>query len=150
MSQSAIELFTILQATKADKKAILRFYKQQHYSARFIGLDHCYFIKHQNIIIACVIVSKLTQDNPQYLMHALFVDKEFRQQSLASQLIQHVTSKHSPLICFAKQALSKLYLINNMRAICDTQAQSSLSTALQLRFNSYKNKEPSLTVFALP
>lgn len=150
MTVSTTNQFTIELATKANKKAILRFYKQQRYSARFIGLDYCYIIQHHKVIIASVIVSKLTQDNPQYLMHALVVTQEFRQKSLASYLIQHVAAIHQPIVCFAKQELASLYLKNNMRKLCDKQIETQLGSTLKPRFNTYKQKESTLTAFTLP
>ena len=56
MTNRSLNLYPIL-ANKADKKSILRFYKDNHYSARFIGYDSCYLIKENDNIIASVIIS---------------------------------------------------------------------------------------------
>lgn len=66
MTQTSLNSGVIV-AKKNDKKSILRFYKENHYPARFIGFDHCYLIKVDDNIIASVIISqgnKLQQVNP--------------------------------------------------------------------------------------
>ncbi|GHE98014.1 GNAT family N-acetyltransferase [Thalassotalea profundi] len=134
----------IITAGKNDKKRILNFYKQQHYSARFLGLDHTYFIKEGELIIACVIVSYITKNNPQGFLHALVVDKKYMGRKLASKLIHHCIRQHPILICFAGQSLTPLYLKNKF-----TKGNiNTLSNELLLRFNVYFNKDKQLVIFS--
>ena len=96
----------IVRADKTDKKAIQGFYKQQHYSAGFIGYDRTYLIKQQQQIIASVILSRITVDNPHELLHALVVDKVFQHQGLASRLLRYVKQNHATFSCFANAKLA--------------------------------------------
>lgn len=65
MTNNSVSLCPVL-AKRSDKKSILRFYKENNYSARFIGFDSCYLIKAQDKIIASVIISKgnVQQESP--------------------------------------------------------------------------------------
>jgi GNAT superfamily N-acetyltransferase len=137
----------ITKAEKSDKKAILRFYKYQHYSASFIGYDHCYFIRHNQTIIAAMIVSKIALQHRHYFLHALVVDKQFQHQGLATQLLQHAIIQHQPLICFADESLSAFYTQNHMLKLTDIQKTENLPEHLLLRYKVYQNKQSQLKVF---
>jgi GNAT superfamily N-acetyltransferase len=137
----------IIKATKSDKKAILRFYNSQHYSARFIGYDHCYFMKDDQIIVAAMIVSKIAHQHRHYFLHALVVAEQFQKQGVASQLIQAALKLHQPLICFADESLSALYTQNNWVKLTDEQIYFNVPEHLLLRFKAYQNKQSQLKVF---
>ncbi len=77
----------ISSANKADKKSLMRFYKQQRYSASLLGFDHIYIIRDMQEIIGAVILSALKKDNNQLFLHALVIKKEYRQQKLATQKV---------------------------------------------------------------
>lgn len=153
---------------KADKKAILRFYKDNHYSARFIGFDDCYLIKVDNNIIASVIISQgnksqqidttsevtsidttqdLIQDKPQYLLHALLVAPDYQKQGYAVQLLKYAIMHHQPLICFAHASLNRLYLKNGFILIADNLLSKCLSPALYNRFLLYSKHKHELKAF---
>lgn len=136
-------MLSITTASKTDKKDILRFYKQQHYSARFLGFDHCYVIKSNQQIIASVIVSMITQNNNQAFLHALVVDTNYRHQHLASMLLQHCIRQHLELVCFAQLSLAPLYINNGF-----VQAKiNSLTPELQQRYQRYLAKNSDLLPF---
>ncbi|MDG1752288.1 MAG: GNAT family N-acetyltransferase [Thalassotalea sp.] len=137
----------IVKAEKSDKKAILRFYKAQHYSASFIGYDHCYFLRDKQTIIAAMIVSKIALQHHHYFLHALVVDKQYQQQGIATKLLQLALQKHQPLICFANESLSAFYTKSNMVKLTNSQMTKSLPEHLLLRFEVYRNKQPQLKVF---
>lgn len=134
---------TITKANKSDKKEILRFYKQQHYSARFLGFDQAYYIKKNEAIIACVITSKITEYNHQTFLHALVIDKDYFHQKLASRLLKYCVRQHPTLICFADISLAPLYLQNGFVPT----STKNLSEILQQRFNSYSFKNKQLQAF---
>lgn len=135
--------FKFALAEKSEKKDIKRFYRQQHYSARFIGLDSCYLIKLDNKIIASVIHSQLFSTNEQNLLHALVVDKDHRQQKLASQLISYSCSQHPLTVCFADISLSTLYLGVGFKIA----PLNVLSANLAPRYLRYQQTSPGLTIF---
>ncbi len=137
----------ICLADKSEKKAILRFYKAQHYSARFIGLDSCYVIKKDQHIIASVIISKIQPSNKQNLLHALVVAQAYRGQGLASHLLQYITQQSANLVCFAKAELAPLYSKHGFTALAANQANSVLSSELFKRYQKYQTKQPTLTIF---
>ncbi len=132
----------ITTAVKSDKKTLLRFYKSQRYVASFLGYDFSYFIQQDDKVVACVIVSQLSKDHPQYFMHGLVVDIKYQQKGLAAQLIKHC-QQHAPLVCFVSSKLTSLYLNNNFKiASCD-----HLTEQLSIRFNAYRKKQPELKIF---
>jgi len=136
---------SITTAIKTDKKSLMRFYKQQHYSAGLLGFDNVYVIKHEEVIIAAVIVSALEKDNPQLFLHALVVDDKFRQQGLASKLLKHIRSIHSSqeVICFASIELSKFYQKSGFE-LCQ---EKQLCPPLLSRYLQYKKTNNELLVF---
>lgn len=142
-----LQPYQIRQSEKSDKKDILRFYKAQRYSARFIGLDCCYFITIDNNIIGSVLVSQLIPTNLQFLLHALAINKSHQRQGLAKALLNHVQSKYQPLVCFANQELSPLYLTNGFKKLAHTDINDVLTEPLSIRFNRYLIKQPRLKVF---
>ena len=105
---------TIDTATKSDKKSLLRFYKQQHYSAGLLGFDHVYLIKNPQEIIGAVIISALEKNNRQLFLHGLVIKQEFRQQNLATQLLRQTLNRHinQQVICFSNEDLSDFYQKN--------------------------------------
>jgi len=137
----------ILLAQKKDKKDILRFYKSQYYGARFLGLDHTYFIKDKSRIIASVILSKILPESSYYFLHALVVDGTYRNKGIAKKLLNYVLSKHSPAICFAEPVLSSLYKHAKMLKVSDKLLMNNIPEHLSLRFNVYLKKQPSLQIF---
>ena len=134
----------IVQATKTDKKAVLRFYKSQRYSARFLGGDHCYLIKKQDVIIASVIVSTIQSNNRQCFLHALVVEKAFQHQGLASLLIQHCQTMHCPIVCFCLPQLSVLYTHYDFKLLSSKAINSLLCADLLQRFKRYQAKQSEL------
>lgn len=127
--------------TKTNKKALLRFYQHNRYSARFIGFDQAYYCtdEKQNIR-ASVIVSKISNDNSQWLLHALLTDKSYQQQGLASALIKYCQNHHQPLVCFVDEKLTTFYYTRHFKKIPSTQ----LSPALQTRYFAYLTNKPTL------
>jgi len=136
---------SITTAIKTDKKSLMRFYKQQHYSAGLLGFDNVYIIKCEEVIIAAVIVSALEQDNPQLFLHGLVVDDKFRQQGLAGRLLKHIRSIHSsqPVICFASVELSEFYHKNGFKL----SQVKQLFPPLLSRYLQYKKTNNELLVF---
>lgn len=127
--------FVIETADKSDKKAIQRFYKQQRYSARFLGDDVTYLVRDNQDIIASVIIS--FKDSHPFL-HALVVAECWQHQGLATKLLIEC-QKHCPrLICFCAPELSPFYTKNGFAVV----SLIDLPEELQLRFNAYrKNHE---------
>ncbi len=137
---------TIELATKSDQKDIQRFYKQQNYSARFLGFDSCYLIRSNNRIIATVIVSQLSECHKQSLIHALVVDKNQLHQGFATLLLTYAAKHHKNLICFADNSLSMLY---NKAGFIEIN-YNVLSEQLNIRYQQYRLTKPNLLIFAKP
>jgi N-acetylglutamate synthase-like GNAT family acetyltransferase len=133
-------------ASKSDKKSLMRFYKQQSYSASLLGYDNTYVIKYSSEIIGAMILSGLEENNSQLFLHALVIKQEFRQKKLASQLVQHALFQHAnqSIICFADESLSNFYQINNFSQATDDQ----LMTPLLTRYLGYKKTNNTLLVFS--
>ncbi len=137
----------IILAEKSEKKEILRFYKNQYYSARFLGFDRCYCIKVNDEIIASVMISNIIENSEISFLHALVVGQAWQHQGLASQLIVHVTKIHPSVICFADEKLANLYTKNQMVVIEKPQFTELLPEHLMIRLKTYQNKQPQLKVF---
>lgn len=137
----------ILKAEKPDKKAILRFYKEQNYSASFIGFDKVYYIKKNQKIIASMIISKISNEHHHEFLHALVVDKHFQLQGVASKLLKFALAQHKPLICFANEALSHFYIKNSMLKLANDREPVEVPEHLLLRLKSYRKKQSQLKVF---
>jgi GNAT superfamily N-acetyltransferase len=167
MTQTSLNSGVIV-AKKNDKKSILRFYKENHYPARFIGFDHCYLIKVDDNIIASVIISqgnKLQQVNPStehdsnngylnfppnktpYLLHALLVVPSYRRLGYAEHLLSHAIINHQTLICFAQKSLRELYLNNGFIHIEDNLLSQCLPADFYSRFQQYSKNKPELRAF---
>lgn len=140
----------IYKAEKSDKKAIVRFYKAQHYSASFLGFDQVYYIKEKQQIIAAMIVSKINPQHNHHFLHALVVDKLFQQQGIASKLLQFALTYHQPLVCFANENLSSFYIKNCLLKLTNDQIAVEVPEHLLLRFESYRKKHSQLKVFISP
>jgi N-acetylglutamate synthase-like GNAT family acetyltransferase len=135
----------IFLAEKSDKKTIKRFYKLQRYSARYIGLDHCFCISEGPDIIAAMIISQINKSNDQYLLHGLVVDKNFQHQGLALALLDKACTNFTNLVCFADSELSSLYLKANF-----TQVESHfLSVELFERYHQYQKTKKHLIIFSV-
>ncbi len=149
-------MLNITLANKSDKKDILRFYKANNYSARFIGFDHCYLIKNDHVIVASVIVSlgkakhsncASALGNLQYFLHALVVDPTYQKQGLAARLLHYSLTHHRPLVCFADCSLSPLYLKQGFTALSAGLIKKTLTIELFNRFQQYTKQNNKLTVF---
>lgn len=142
-------------ALKSDKKALLRFYKNNRYSAKFIGGDRCYLIKADNTIVASVIVSSGQSEQHdsdktpvQYLLHALLIAPAYQKQGLASSLLKHALNEQPALVCFAKTTISQLYLNNGFSSVSQTFIKQHLQPEFLKRFRQYTKQQPELTVFS--
>ena len=137
--------FSITKAIKTDKKSLMRFYKQQHYSAGLLGFDNVYIIKHEDVIIAAVILSALEKDNLQLFLHGLVVDEKFRHQGLASQLLGYARGIHlsQSIVCFASNELSEFYQSNNF----EPSNEKQLLAPILFRYLRYKKTNNRLLVF---
>lgn len=156
--------YKVIKATKNDKKDILRFYKTQRYPARYIGRDQCYFIKTDNLIIACAMISAGQEDGHYWLLHALATNISYRQQGLASLLLQAIMSEkknttnpqpinnlhlatYPNIICFADAKLQPFYLANGFIPYHTSNNIQQLPLEFQLRLLRYQEKQPSLCCY---
>ena len=135
------------QGLKSNKKALLRFYKAEHYSARLIGHDKWYFISEKDLIIAAVIVSEIGQAEIQYFLHGLVTSKAYQNRGLASKLIAHVQLLNPNIVCFADNSMSPFYLTKQFIKISQQAIKISLVEGLSLRFFCYMSSKPDLRVF---
>jgi len=136
-------IFEITQAAKTDKKAVKHFFKQQKFSAGFIGLDHCYYVKSAGDIVAAVIISQIKPNLNQLLLHGLVVDKKFRLKGVASRILTFLKQKYKLLICFADKDLVSFYQDNDFHLICISELNDELSG----RYKQYQLKNNQLLIF---
>jgi len=136
---------SITTASKRDKKSLMRFYKQQFYSAGLLGLDSVYIIKDEQEIIGAVIISAIEKSNNQLFLHALVIKQEFRHKKLATRLIQHVRLHHEKqqLFCFAQEHLAHFYQQNGFSQV----SEHLLLQPLLRRYSRYKKTNNMLLVF---
>ncbi|TWX55687.1 GNAT family N-acetyltransferase [Colwellia hornerae] len=136
---------TFSPATKSDKKSLMRFYKQQNYSAGLLGLDKVYLLKCSSEMIGAVIISTLAENNQQSFLHGLVIERAFRQKKLASQLLTFVVTqdKHQEIFCFADKTLSHFYQQNGFGQI----TQQQLPEPLLIRYLRVKKTKKNLLVF---
>ncbi|MEH6597573.1 MAG: GNAT family N-acetyltransferase [Colwellia polaris] len=145
--------YTVVKAIKSDKKDVLRFYKSQQYSARFIGQDHCYIIKVDNKIIASALISAGQENSNSWLLHALVIDKSMRGNKLASFLIRAIINNrfHNQalvkVICFADEKLQQLYIKNNFIKYNETKQIATLPDEFQQRLKRYQMKNKNLCCY---
>lgn len=157
--------YCVVKATKVDKKDILRFYKSQHYAARYIGQDHCYVIKMNDTIIACAMISAGQENRQFWLLHALVIDKQYRGNGLASKLIQTLISKQEKskpstslmleselatypnIVCFADTQLKQLYISNGFTLHNSNEDIQQLPEEFQQRLLRYRKKQNNLCCF---
>jgi len=132
-------------ATKTDKVSIKRFYKQQKYSAGFMGFDHTMLALVGESIIGAVIASKIEEHNSQYLLHGLVVSQHYRCQKIASSLIKQMTKRYAPIYCFADNSLTHFYINNGAKQ----SSEDELSMTLACRLNAYRKYSPTLNIFYL-
>lgn len=140
-------MLAISKAKKSEKKAILRFYKLNHYSARFLGHDTTYLAKVQDEIVASVILSNIVHNANQVFLHGLFTAPNYRNQGYSTQLLKSVCNEHPVIVCFAQPALSGFYQTLGFTPIPATLRTKFLNAHLLLRFNSYVRSQPKLQVF---
>lgn len=146
-------LLKVIKATKDNKKEILRFYKSEHYSARFIGHDQSYFIKEHDTIIANVIFSGGIEAKNSVLLHGLIVAQTYRSQGIASLLlkesiIQTLANSHiDTIICFAEISLKRFYLARQFTEFDITHSDKFALHSFLTRFLSYKKKQHNLCCF---
>lgn len=153
MNKKIESSYTVVKALKSDKKDILRFYKSQQYSARFIGQDHCYVVKVDNEIIASALISAGQENSDFWLLHALVIDKSMRGKKLASLLIQAIISNsfHNQglfkVICFADEKLQQLYMKNNFMKYNEINQMATLPDEFQQRLKRYQMKNKNLCCY---
>ncbi|ARD42860.1 GNAT family N-acetyltransferase [Colwellia sp. PAMC 21821] len=144
--------FTVVKATKADKKSVLRFYKAQRYSASYIGQDHCYTVKVDNRIVASAIVSGGQEADNFWLLHGLVTNKAEQGKGLASLILQTIVNdvnalekkRYEKIICFADSALQQFYKKNQFIKYNTKDEIASLPIEFKQRLTRYREKQQSL------
>lgn len=167
---SNLPLYTVIKAIKTDKKDIMRFYKAQHYAASYIGQDQCYFIKVDELIIACAMISAGQENGELWLLHALVTDQQHRGKGIASLLLDTIIAEKKPVditmlanktvikseiilpayakvICFAAQTLQRFYVSNQFRVYNSTADISQLPNEFQQRLSRYREKQKTLCCY---
>ncbi|TKB45122.1 GNAT family N-acetyltransferase [Thalassotalea mangrovi] len=132
--------YSIETANKSDKKSIQRFYKQQSYSARFLGADVTYLVRENREIIASAIVSF---QNSYPFLHALVVDKNFQGRGIAKTLLAKAKVHHPQLYCFCKNDLASFYQKKQFVIIDD----ASLPEELRQRYLAYGKKQQLVAMY---
>lgn len=136
-------------ATKSDKSTIKRFYKEQSYSARFIGHDFGYLLYREETIIGSALISTITAASTQALLHGLVVANGHQQRGLGSQLLDFALSQYQQLrqgprtvIAFCQSDLLSFYQKHNF-FVTDS---NKLNRLLAPRYHSYQKKQSDLLI----
>lgn len=121
-----------------------------------MGYDTCFIAeipsneknqnKKQHKIIGAVLVLAIEKDASQLLLHALVIDKAFRGQKLAANILASEllrSTNQQALVCFAEQNLKPFYLGSGFKVM----QENELDSHLQQRYQSYKKKKPLLLAF---
>ena len=135
--------FTIQKLNKDRKKDIKSFYKENSYSASFIGYDHAYILTLEDKIIGAVIISYQSENNRYALLHGLFIEPSFRNKGCANLLIKNVIREHKHIICFAERELECIYISNGFFE----EKSDKLPSYLIKRYESYVKKSTRLSIF---
>ena len=147
-------MLTVILADKTLKKDIKRFYKHNHSSFSFKGLDDTFLIYEDNQIIASAIVSQLTVTNLQFLLHGVLTHQSYRKQGLANKLLKFIeahyrshSKQNSPftLHCFVLPELVGLYQKHGYQVTFE----GVLNEVLHPRFIAYKRMKPTLVAMAM-
>ncbi|WP_077342851.1 GNAT family N-acetyltransferase [Pseudocolwellia agarivorans] len=138
-------MFEINKATKQDKKDIKRFYKDNNYSASFMGYDHTYIIRRDSIIIGSVIISYITNNSQYGLLHALLITELHRRKGYAQLLIKALQNEHSHIICFADKKLQRLYIDMGFKK--NVNSEFPIPNYLLKKFNNYLRNKKDLKIF---
>ena len=128
---------------KENKKLLKRFYKANHYSASFMGLDHTYVVSLNNTIIGCVILSYLDKTNTIAFLHALFISPIHRHKGYAHCLIEYACKHHEQIICFADSSLDQLYTKSKFIE----GSIEKLPAVILKRFTTYLSKHKNLRIY---
>ena len=156
MSQSksldSLNEISFIIADKAHKKSIKQFYKQQHYSASFMGDDFCVLALSQEKIIAAALCSGIIVNAKQYFLHGVVVDEHYQHRGIASKLInqcwQHLINlaqqkqANASLVCFAESDLLPLYQTNGFKVVCT----DTIDNHLKSRYLIYSKKHKQLKI----
>lgn len=148
----------------SDKKQLKRFYKQEHYSAGFKGFDIAYGVFDKEQLISAVIISQLTPDNTQALLHGLVTKKIKQNQGHASKLlnyclvsyqkvgladitdnlsnISNISNTMESIVCFIEPKLRAFYLQHQFTE----QPITALNDTLKPRFNAYQKYQADLLI----
>ncbi len=147
-------MLTAKLAEKSLKKDIKRFYKDNHSSFSFKGLDDTFLVFDENEITASAIVSQLSPSNTQLLLHGVLTKHSYRKQGLAQALLHfierhyHLGCKNDnsyTLHCFVLPALISFYQKRGFQVA----HENTLNEELQPRFIAYKRLNPTLEVMTL-
>ncbi|TPH17685.1 GNAT family N-acetyltransferase [Litorilituus lipolyticus] len=139
----------VICADKSEKKAVLRFYKSNQFSTRLKGFDSIYTIKKNSRIIASTIVSKITKNNTQCLLHGLVVESNYQKQGLAKLLLNTCKANHHSIVLFASEDLTSFYQKQGFNLIPSLAIQGALTPELLSRYLRYKTKQSSLCAFII-
>lgn len=131
------------QTKKEDKKTTLRFYKAQGYSASFMGYDYTYWVKQDDNIVGSVIFSYINKNNTCALLHALYIDPNYRFNNLATHLIDYAANIHNHMICFADISLDMFY----KKSSFIESPQNNLPECFNNKFIAYQQRNKKLKVY---
>jgi len=145
----------------SDKKQLKRLYKQEHYSAGFKGFDTAYGVFNNEQLISALIVSQLTPDNTQALLHGLVTEKSRQNQGHASKLLSYCLASYQKvgltsiagtttnntkaiesIVCFIDPKLRAFYLQHQFTE----QPITALNDTLKPRFNAYQKYQADLLI----
>ncbi len=147
--------YHIVKAEKSDKKDIKRFYKNQNYSASYIGQDKCYIVKIDNTIIAVAIISLGQEHGNYWLLHGLVTEKQHRGNKVASAIIdtiiseknQNIEAQYNKIVSFADTELHAFYRANGFISFNSNKAINDLPLEFKQRLARYRENRPNLHCF---
>ena len=144
------------RVNQSHKKLIKQFYKQEKYSASYMGLDHVFIAQVEQETVGAIIISQISKANNQYLLHGFVIKQCYRKAGIGKELHHYAIASLAKdknynkkqnlnsIICFADECLSNFYIKLGYKS--DTL--ENLNNTLTPRYNAYKKRQNQLTIFS--
>jgi len=119
-----------------------KFYRQMNARGKASGGDRVWVardnstVKRATSIALIIAVARLSPVNKYHLLTGVYVDDNYRQQGIASQLIEALVNQQSPCYTFALSHLEQFYLRLGFEPIAD----DNLPCELAQRFRAYQQQ----------
>lgn len=119
-----------------------------------MGLDHVFITQVEQELVGAIIISQISKENNQYLLHGFVIKQCYRKMGVGAALHHYVLTSLAKdksnyknlnsIICFADASLSSFYIKLGYKS--DTL--ENLDDTLLQRYKAYKKRKNQLTIFS--